>query len=105
MTNPSTGLGLRVERRGIEPRFAECDSAVIPLDHRPGKVSELSRRHSRARGSQIKVGKGITFGGYRANNRMWMRVGFDRLSPPSLECLCGPDYGEFSSGRWSHDGQ
>lgn len=25
-----------VERRGIEPRFAECDSAVIPLDHRPG---------------------------------------------------------------------
>ena len=25
-----------MERRGIEPRFAECDSAVIPLDHRPG---------------------------------------------------------------------
>lgn len=27
-----------MERRGIEPRFAECDSAVIPLDHRPGKA-------------------------------------------------------------------
>ena len=26
-----------MERRGIEPRFAECDSAVIPLDHRPGE--------------------------------------------------------------------
>ena len=26
----------QLEPRGIEPRFAECDSAVIPLDHRPG---------------------------------------------------------------------
>ncbi len=26
-----------MERRGIEPRFAECDSAVIPLDHGPGR--------------------------------------------------------------------
>src|SRR2546423_887951 len=25
-----------MEPRGIEPRFAECDSAVIPLDHGPG---------------------------------------------------------------------
>src|SRR5690242_7676369 len=24
-----------MEPRGIEPRFAECDSAVIPLDHGP----------------------------------------------------------------------
>src|SRR2546423_6697404 len=28
-------IGL-LEPRGIEPRFAECDSAVIPLDHGPG---------------------------------------------------------------------
>jgi hypothetical protein len=28
-----------MEPRGIEPRFAECDSAVIPLDHGPGDVS------------------------------------------------------------------
>src|SRR5687767_5856831 len=27
---------LRMEPRGIEPRFAVCDSAVIPLDHGPG---------------------------------------------------------------------
>jgi hypothetical protein len=30
--------GNLLERRGIEPRFAECDSAVIPLDHRPGNI-------------------------------------------------------------------
>ena len=30
LTRPS-----RMEPRGIEPRFAECDSAVIPLDHGP----------------------------------------------------------------------
>src|ERR1017187_8069449 len=27
----------KMEPRGIEPRFAECDSAVIPLDHGPGQ--------------------------------------------------------------------
>ena len=33
----STGMICRLlEPRGIEPRFAECDSAVIPLDHGPG---------------------------------------------------------------------
>src|SRR6184192_3620746 len=33
---PGTALKRRLEPRGIEPRFAECDSAVIPLDHGPG---------------------------------------------------------------------
>src|SRR5687768_7989407 len=33
-----------VERRGIEPRFAECDSAVIPLDHRPALVPRTGTR-------------------------------------------------------------
>ena len=28
----------RMEPRGIEPRFAECDSAVIPLDHGPDQA-------------------------------------------------------------------
>ena len=31
----------RMEPRGIEPRFAECDSAVIPLDHGPGLNATL----------------------------------------------------------------
>lgn len=31
-----------MERRGIEPRFAECDSAVIPLDHRPGRPRKIA---------------------------------------------------------------
>jgi hypothetical protein len=31
-----------MEPRGIEPRFAECDSAVIPLDHGPGFFEDLS---------------------------------------------------------------
>ena len=34
-----TAAKVEMEPRGIEPRFAECDSAVIPLDHGPGNVS------------------------------------------------------------------
>src|SRR5215212_2930292 len=40
------GTGGFMERRGIEPRFAECDSAVIPLDHRPARRG--TRTHARA---------------------------------------------------------
>jgi CDP-diacylglycerol---glycerol-3-phosphate 3-phosphatidyltransferase len=35
-----------MERRGIEPRFAECDSAVIPLDHRPGNPANSNTGHN-----------------------------------------------------------
>ena len=45
----------RVERRGIEPRFAECDSAVIPLDHRPGTF--FVEPHSMTRPGRIKVAR------------------------------------------------
>ena len=44
-TDSAFWLVFRMERRGIEPRFAECDSAVIPLDHRPVQGGLDTRRN------------------------------------------------------------
>src|SRR5215208_3592600 len=35
-----------MEPRGIEPRFTECDSVVIPLDHGPGLDRSYARDSS-----------------------------------------------------------
>src|SRR3954447_2081401 len=57
-----------LEPRGIEPRFAECDSAVIPLDHGPGDVA----RHSSGSWNIVKrhkVYKALTLGDSCAYSR------------------------------------
>src|SRR4051812_47816323 len=43
----------QVEPRGIEPRFAECDSAVIPLDHGPGLHADSAGGHSMTLGATV----------------------------------------------------
>src|SRR5690348_17114722 len=70
-----------MEPRGIEPRFAECDSAVIPLDHGPGLEFPIHRIVVPSRGGSSVARERA---GPRAGSRAVARADVPRWRGESL---------------------